>query len=340
VTASSDLGGGQFSGTIVGRSPFDRGKTTTTISTQIVPLVITITDGSGTKVYDPTAADACVGNRTGVGIITNSPIFTNNPWTMNGVNVGNTQYIDAFQRAEFNSLVNGSDYHVILNPSVLAGQALSFGTGGTSGPGSNFSPASTGGCEFVGVVNINDIDNAVQALISGPLAPMVNAGTFPIFLTKNVFFAISGNSLFSNCCALGYHSGLFDAGNNLQIYSPFSLDTSGIFGGDVSTLAHEMGEAINDPTGDNLTPVWGNIGQAVGQPQNNFEVGDPMSPGFGTPTKSFVVTGSDGFVYHLQEMAFFNWFFGGTSMGAGGLYSNNGSFKGNAILFSSGGGTH
>ena len=104
IQASSALGGGFYSGTILGRNPLNRGKTTTTIPTQIIPLVITIDDtagGSGIVTYDPTVPDACVtGNPTDVSVITGSPIFTNNAWTMNGVNIGTTQYIDAFQRAE------------------------------------------------------------------------------------------------------------------------------------------------------------------------------------------------------------------------------------------------
>ena len=48
---------GQYSGTIIGTSPYNHGKTTTTIPTQIVPLVITIRDSTGTVVYDPPVAD-------------------------------------------------------------------------------------------------------------------------------------------------------------------------------------------------------------------------------------------------------------------------------------------
>ena len=38
----------------------------------------------------------------------------------------------------------------------------------------------------------------------------------------------------------------------------------------------------------------------------------------------------DGFSYHLQEMAFFNWFFGGPSVGVNGWYSDNGTFTSDA----------
>jgi hypothetical protein len=55
VTASAALGGGTYTGTILGRSPLNNGKTTTTIPTQIIPLIITINDGTTTVVYDPTA---------------------------------------------------------------------------------------------------------------------------------------------------------------------------------------------------------------------------------------------------------------------------------------------
>jgi len=325
--------GVQYSGAIIGRSPFSRGKTTTSIPTQIVPLVITIQDGarSGNHTYDPTTVDSCVtpGTHTDVEVITGSPIFQNQPWTMNGINVGTTQYIDAFQRAEFWSLVGGSAYHLMLDQSTLPAQSLTFNTAngnsnGSSGIGQNYT--FNGLCGPIGVVQINDIDNAIQNLITGPLATMVNAGTFPIFLTKSVVFTESGTNIFGNCCILGYHSG-FMAGSNLQIYSPFSLDTTGGFGGDVSTLSHEMGEAINDPTVSNPTMFWGNIGQVVGTCQNNFEVGDPLSPGFGTPTNEFTVNGANGLTYHLQELAFFSWFYGG-NLGAGGKYSDNGTFGG------------
>ncbi len=350
IVAGSALGGGTYTGTVVGRSPANRGKTTTTIPTQIVPLIITITNATApgnsptTFTYDPTAVDACVspGTHTGVEVITSSPIFTNNNWVMNGVNVGNTQYIDAFQRAEFWSQLAGTPYHLMLQQSVLPAQTLTFNTalghtGGSSGPGGNYSGFGT--CPTpLGVVNVDDLDAAIVALITGPLASMVNPGTFPIFLTRNVVSASPGVSL-SNCCILGYHSG-FTSGGNLQIYSPFSLDTAGVFGpGFVTTLSHEMGEAINDPMINNLTPLWGGIGQQPGC-QNNLEVGDPLSPGGIAPTSnSFVVAGANGLSYELQEMAFFNWFFGSPAgpVGTGGKFSNNGTLSGFAKLCPPGG---
>jgi hypothetical protein len=34
----------------------------------------------------------------------------------------------------------------------------------------------------------------------------------------------------------------------------------------------------------------------------------------------------NGFVYHMQELAFFSWFFGGPSFSVNGWYSNNDTF--------------
>ena len=324
LQASAALGGGTFTGSIVGRNPLNHGKTTTTIPTQLVPLVITINGVT----YDPTLPDACVtGNPTDISIIANSPIFTNNAWTMNGQNMGTTQYIDAFQRAQFG--LQGTPYHLILQESQLASQALSFPSGSN-----NPRICANGQAGSVGVVDINTFDAAIQALITGPLAGMVNVGTFPIFLTQDVVLSENGG-----CCILGYHSGLFVNGQ-LQIYSPFSIDTIPFFGpGFVSTLSHEMGEAINDPNGSNPTPSWGNIGQVEGGCQGNFEVGDPLSPGFGTPTNPFVVVGGNGLTYSLQELAFYGWFYGSNALGtgAGGKFSNNTTFGGHAIICPPGG---
>ena len=341
-TASSDKGGATYTGTIVGRSPYLRGKTTTTIPVQIVPLIINIKSGGTTITYDPTVADPCVSSTTSytdVDVITGSPIFQSTDWVMNGVDVGTTQYHDAFQRAQFWSLVGGSNYHTMLNPTVLPAQTLNFTGSGSSGAGTNYVASSLvpGACGNVGVVNINNLDEAMQSLIAGPLASLVNVGTVPIFLTKNVFMATSGHSIYSNCCVLGYHSA-FASGSNIQVYTPFAFDSSGIFGvsnGDVNTLSHELGELINDPSTNNPTPAWGNIGQTSGC-QGNFEVGDPLSQG---TTNPFVVTGGNGLTYHMQELAFINWFYGGPSLGANGGYSNNGSFTGYAKACPPGG-TH
>ena len=333
VTASPDRGGLVYSGSIIGRDPHNRGKTTTTIPTQLIPLVITINDGTTTHTYDPTIPDSCASGQTDVNIITNSPIFTNTTtWTMNGVNVGTTQYIDAFQRAEFWSLVQGTPYHLILNRTTLSSVALSFSP--TGSPGTNYPASEFGGCAtgFVGVVNFTNMDNMIQALITGPLAPMVNAGIFPIFLTQDVVLADPGHSIFANCCILGYHGAFFDP--SLQIYSPFAIDTANVFGApDVQILSHEMGEAINDPNGVNPTPLWGVLDSSRAA-RTTLRLATRSHLAVLRPGRRRL--SSD----HLQELAFFSWFYGGASLGTGGKFSDNGTFGGDAKLPCPPGGTN
>ena len=88
---------------------------------------------------------------------------------------------------------------------------------------------------------------------------------------------------------------------------------------DVSILSHEIAEWLNDPGGFNSVPPWGNIGEVTGC-RRDLEVGDPL-----TRTDLPAITGPNGFAYHLQELAYFSWFFRTASIGAGGQFSDNGT---------------
>ena len=139
------------------------------------------------------------------------------------------------------------------------------------------------------------------------------------FMAEAISEVLGPRSL--KCCILGYH-GAF--GFPVQTYAPLDFDTSGIFGGrieDTSIMAHEVGEWMDDPFGSNPTRAWGHVGQ-VGGRQNNREVGDPL-----TGTNIHTVTVPNGYTYHLQELSLFSWFYGAPSIGAGGLFSDNGTFK-------------
>jgi hypothetical protein len=86
-------------------------------------------------------------------------------------------------------------------------------------------------------------------------------------------------------------------------------------------MSHEIGEWMDDPIGNNSTPLWGHTGQVSGC-QNNLEVGDPLS---GTDFPQLLAT--NGVTYHPQELAFFSWFFRQSpSLGVNGWYSDNGTF--------------
>jgi hypothetical protein len=102
--------------TMVGTDP-RHGSATTIIPTVIIPLRILYIDGN---VYDPTID--LIDGENPINEIRNSPIFQPTQINIGGVSMGNTQYGDAFQRANFwGSVSNGShDYHVLLGqPTVL-----------------------------------------------------------------------------------------------------------------------------------------------------------------------------------------------------------------------------
>ncbi len=298
-----------YSGMIVGRAPYFHGHRTTTIPTLMVPVIFTFAD-TGT-VFDPTINDPCLGH-TVVSVVSNSPIFDNVHYVMNGADIGSTQYIDAFQRAEFWSYVAGTPQHSQMGLSVLPAIQVTvpvqygqtYPAGGECGP--------------LGLMDIDWWDNLVQATLIPSLAGQgVGPTNLPLFLFDSVVEYENGDP--NQCCVLGYHSAYAPNGI-LQTYAIGSWDTSGYFLGDISIMSHEIGEWMDDPTTNNPTPAWGHIGQ---QPncQNNFEVGDPLTGTLLPPVNL------NGYTYHLQELAFFSWFYRQSpSIGAGGLYSDNGTF--------------
>lgn len=107
-------------------------------------------------------------------------------------------------------------------------------------------------------------------------------------------------------------------------------------------ISHEVGEWMDDPitsttdkpkggkegdVGGNPAPGWSGWGQVPPAPkgcQANVEVGDPLSQP--PPPLKPLEKNLSNFDYHLQELAFFSWFFGGPSIGANGLFSDNESF--------------
>jgi len=56
--------------------------------------------------------------------------------------------------------------------------------------------------------------------------------------------------------------------------------------------------------------------------QNNLAVGDPLSGTLVPP----IFNPSNGFTHHMQELAFFSWFYGAPSIGIHGWFSDNGAF--------------
>ena len=327
-----------YSGVMVGRDPFGRERRKSVdVPTQIVPVVITtnvigthvnfttgkVTTKAGVTTLDPTVANtACLTppNDVPLTLYRQSPIIENAKFDFGGTHVGNTQYVDAFQRANFWAYTQGSDYHVLLHPvttthtvyiNVPAADGLALSTHSLGNP-----PF----CARLGVIDINWFDSYLTSTIIPALYSQgVNPGSLPIFLLANVVMASPVTDI-NTCCILGYHG---DTGLPIQTYSPMDFDTTGVFGStifDTSVSAHEVAEWMNDPFGNNPVPAWGHIGQQPGC-QGNLEVGDPLT-GTDIPT----VTMPNGYAYHLQELVFFSWFFGAPSIAVNGWFSDNNTF--------------
>ena len=130
-TVTSSRGGNTYSGFLVGSSPFDHGNERTNVPTEIIPvIVVTHSVASGvdpqgvisvanaqTK-FNPTAADnSCLArpNNVALRLVQQSPIIQTADFNFGGTDVGRTQAIDAFQRANFWQEI-GHNYHVLLNP--------------------------------------------------------------------------------------------------------------------------------------------------------------------------------------------------------------------------------
>ena len=333
--AISSRDGRIYAGSMVGANPTLRGSdASVSVVGQVVPIILKLhTIGTsinpktgaiktvpGDTTFDPTVADAaCLAapNNIPLDLLRQSPVLSSANFNFGGTPVGTTQYTDAFQRSNFWSLIDRANYHVriapvkVLSPLVIDVPAKS----GLALSGSLF-----GACSSLGIVDINLIDAAVvQATLT---TPGISPKTFPMFMLYNSGMSFGDPANLGNCCAGGYH-GINPTGPvTFQTYSPFAFLTNGIFANasDTVVLSHEAAEWMNDPYDVNPTPAWGHIGQVAGC-QNNLEVGDPLS---GTNVSPIV--GKNGFTYHLQELAFYSWFYGAPSVGIHGWFSDNGTF--------------
>jgi hypothetical protein len=292
--------GKTYSYNMVGAAPSSN--TSVTITTYIIPVKITITARNGTKtVFDPSHV-LSNGNTVTTNTLT-SPLFdkTTN-YTLGGVNVGTTQYIDAYQRANFWGTVSShTNSHLLLSPTVLAEQSLSPSrTYGKTGSPFGFTAAE---------VDINWFDAQLPALIS-KLGIQPNA--LPIFLLYDTYLTQGGG-----CCIGGYHSSEGSISNPQSYAEATYVDHVGAFSQDVSALSHEIGEWADDP----LTVNYNGNNTPCGILENGDpEEGDANYGGFHYTLHNFT--------YNLQDLVFLPYF------GAPGSTSVHGwmSFQDNTSL--------
>jgi hypothetical protein len=299
--------------TLVGGNPLVGGPVPITIDAVVIPLQIVI----GTNVFDPTAPNSCDGDVSAVTRFRESPLVVSSKLVFNGVDVGSTQYIDGFMRAEFWDLIKGApdNYSTKLNWSF--GPAYQIAAG-------NLGITSGRGCKLQGIISQKLLSENVNLLI--PLLQsvgLISPTKLVVFLLNNVVTSGAVPPNPTQCCTYGLHGA---QGSPIQTYARIDYDTTGRIPHDMSIAAHEIGEWMNDPLGHNATPKWGNVGQSHGC-KGTMEVGDPLT---GTNMPVIKLSGYD---YHLQELAFFSWFFNAQhtpSIGAGGEFSGHGTFEGPA----------
>jgi len=303
--------GKTYTGTLVGTSPFATTLMGSSIPVVVVPVKVTI----GKTVFDPTAANSCDGGVSTLTRFSQSPLVENSSLTFNGVNVGTTQYVNGFQRAEFWTKIGGS---AAYQNTLVFSNAAEVSVTET---GSLYSS----GCTQLGIVGYSAFANYLSSEIAAlTKSGVISPTKFVIFLVKNIVQSTANPPSTSGCCILGFHTA---QGSPVQTWGVMDWDTTGDFGtgvADGSISSHEIGEWMDDPLGTNPTPAWGGIGQVSGC-QTNWEVGDPLS---GSLMPGITLTGK---TYHMQELGFFSWYFnklGVASTGAAGKFSSNGTFAG------------
>ena len=301
-TVESPLDGNTYSFRMVGTDPVNKQVTT---SVQYVPILLRVHFSDGT-VLDPTKP-GCNDTVSVAKRFYGSPLFLTTDLSSNGIYVGHTQIVDAFQRASFWKFVRGTDFHVLLtqaaNPRLIDVTAPS---GSTTAPG-----ACAGKNHNLGEIPFFAYDNIVVALNN----KYAKTNQLPMVAAYNVVLTFGG------CCIIGYHNA-YGRNGGTQTYAVGAYTDAGIFSPgleDIHAWTHEIGEWMDDPFVNNATPSWGHVGQVSGC-QNNLEVGDPLT---GTP---FIVH-FHGFTYHPQELAYFSWFYRKEPFGSGQEFSFEGSFE-------------
>ena len=292
--------GKNYTYNMVGAAPSTN--STATITTYIIPIKIVITNRNGTKsTYDPSHV-LSNGNTVTTNTL-DSPIFdSTTTYTQGGVDVGTTQYIDAFQRANFwGTVKSNTNSHLLLSPSVLAEQTLSPSrTYGKTGSVFGFTAA---------LVDINWFDSQVPNLISHFA---IQPNQFPIFLLYDTYLTQGGS-----CCIGGYHSSEGSTSNPQSYAEATYVDHAGAFSQDVSALSHEVGEWADDPLTVNYN---GN-----NTPCGILEVGDPLE---GNANYGGYPYSLHGFTYNLQDLVTLPYFGAPTSTSVNGWLSFQGESLG------------
>lgn len=322
-TRSFTFGGQTFPYTMVGADPAKR--RTTVVPTQYVSLSFFFDE-----FVDQNGNNIVISNTAVDNLLPGSPLFNNAQYA-----TGFTQYEDSVMRAEFFPLFNkdgdndGDDhYHVLLTepqPLIPVEIEVPFGSSVVF-----VDPQGT----FFALIDFNFIVSQLNTLVqTEPISPIA----IPLLIGRN---AVYGDFVLQqpiDCCIGGFHTAFVSNQTPKQIFvQTFAFSTwldpdvaDNIFGdptifADILPISHEIGETLNDPFINNLTPNYQLPGFPPGACQNILEVGDVVEA---TPNPSFPVT-LNGFTYHPQTLGLLQWFEGITPSDA---INGDYSFPGNNL---------
>jgi len=270
------LTGDSYSATVIGSDPAT--DSTTTIPVYLIPVKIHV-GGSGGTTFSPETLQS--NGKSAVNNTRNSPLLKDLTFDEAGTDLGDTQYIDAYQRANFwSSASTNKRWHMLLGaPTVLPIQEIKL-------------PLNYGivGVEFgvtVALADMSFIDVQFQAILAD--FPEITPNSLVIFEMYDTYLT-SEDPKFGGCCIGGYH-GVLSSG---QVYMAFSYGgTTGVFSEDVDSLSHELAESAMDPFVDNNSPC------------GLLEVADPLVSEANYGAYPYV---RDGFTYHLQDLTFITYF--------------------------------
>jgi hypothetical protein len=323
-TRSFTFEGQVFPYTMVGKDPAKGGRTN--IPTQYIPMSFffdEFVDQNGNNIV----IDTTVVNHP----LAQSPLFNNAQYA-----TGFTQFEDSVMRAEFLPLFNkngnnpegSNNYHVLLgSPQTLVPVTIEVPFGSSV---VFVDPDGT----FFAEIDINFIVSQLNTLIQ---TEPISVDAIPMFVARNAVYGDFVAQQPVDCCIGGFHTAVeTNQTNNKISVQTFTfaawLDSDvadAIFGdptifADILPISHELGETLNDPFINNLTPNYQLPGFPPGTCQNVLEVGDVVE---GTANPSFPVT-LNGFTYHPQTLGLLQWFEGITPSNAiNGAYS----FPGNNL---------
>jgi hypothetical protein len=301
----TDLTGKTITFTQIGGNPANT-DTTTTITVLLIPVKFKITQGGQVYTFDPAKVKLQNNNnRSVVKAMIDSPLFNSKinfapqagTCTPSCVDLGKTQYEDAFQRGTWwgANVGQNTSYHVVYTTKVEPEQTITLSC-------SKCVVSNPFGSGIVGEFQINSMDHDIQQFMSN--IPDINAGVLPLFISYDIYL-LSGNS----CCIGGYHSAISGQPNG-QTYSYATyVDTVGAFSQDVSAFSHELGEWMDDPFVENNVNCTDN---------SIMEVGDPLETG---PNYGGYPYTDHNFTYNLQSLVYMGYFGAPTSDSANNWYA-------------------